>query len=237
MRAIAPKAQIGGAYNMSPAVPETDSAADREAAARMHAANNIFFIEPALTGAYPKAFAPLDRMGFKPGDETRMRAALDWIGINYYFRMKVRADASAQPMGYQASIPHEGPLTHFGWEVWPQGLYDIVTRIGRDYRLPIEITENGCAYSDGPGADGKVQDSRRIAYFKAHFGELARAIKDGAPVRGYHAWSLLDNFEWGEGFSQRFGLVWVDFRDGRRIIKDSGHWYGRVAATGRVDFP
>jgi len=235
MRAIAPKAQIGGAYNMSPAVPATETAEDRAAAARMHAANNIFFFEPALTGAYPAAFAPLDRMGFKPGDETRLRAALDWIGINYYFRMKVRADASEKTMGYQASMPREAPLTHFGWEVWPQGLYDIVTRIGRDYKLPIEITENGCAYSDAPGADGTVQDNRRIAYFKAHLEQLARAIKDGAPVRGYHAWSLLDNFEWSEGYSQRFGLVWVDFGDGRRIIKDSGHWYGRVAATGRVD--
>ncbi len=234
MRAIAPNAQIGGAYNMSPAVPATDSAEDRAAAERMHAVNNIFFIEPALTGAYPKAFAPLEQMGFQPGDETRLRAALDWIGINYYFRMKVRADASEKMMGYRAEIPHEGPLTHFGWEVWPQGLYDIVTRIGRDYHLPIEITENGCAYADPPGRDGTIKDGRRTAYFRAHLTELARAIKDGAPVRGYHAWSLLDNFEWGEGYSQRFGLVWVDFRHGRRIIKDSGHWYGQVAAMGAV---
>jgi beta-glucosidase len=234
MRAIAPRAQIGGAYNMAPAVPATDSAADRAAAERMHAANNVFFIEPALTGAYPKAFAPLETMGFQPGDETRLRAALDWIGINYYFRMKVRADASEKAMGYRAEIPHEGPLTQFGWEVWPEGLYDIVSRIGRDYRLPIEITENGCSYADAPGADGTVKDNRRTAYFRAHLTELARAIKDGAPVRGYHAWSLLDNFEWGEGYSQRFGLVWVEFRHGRRIIKDSGRWYGQVAATNAI---
>lgn len=234
IKAIAPKAEVGGAYNMSPAAPATDSPEDRAAAERMHANNNVFFIEPALTGAYPKAFAPLDVMGFKPGDETRMRAALDWIGINYYFRSRVRADASAKIYGYQSDIPREANLTHIGWEVWPEGLYDIVTRIARDWHLPIEITENGCSYLDAPGADGSVKDLRRITYFHEHLKALARAIKDGAPVRGYHAWSLLDNFEWGEGYSQRFGLVWVDLADRRRILKDSARWYGQVAARNAV---
>jgi beta-glucosidase len=231
IRALAPKAEIGGAYNMSPGAPASDSQADREAAERFHAVNNVLFIEPALTGAYPKAFAPLEKLGFQPGDEARMRAPLDWIGINYYFRSRITANPNDKLTGYNAEIPREGPLTHNGWEVWPQGLYDLCTRIGRDYKLPIEITENGCSYADAPGADGTVKDKRRIAYFRGHLTELARAIKDGAPVRGYHAWSLLDNFEWGEGYSQRFGMVWVDFTDGRRILKDSARWYGRVAAA------
>lgn len=235
MKALSPKAQIGGAYNMSPAIPASDAHADRAAAERMHAINNVFFIEPALKGAYPKAFAPLKEMAFKAGDETRMRAALDWIGINYYFRMKVSHDAKSVPFHYQASIPREAPITHLGWEIWPQGLYDVVMRTARDYRLPIEITENGCSYLDAPGGDGVVLDSRRIDYFRSHLSELARAIADGAPVRGYHAWSLLDNFEWGEGYSQRFGMVYVDFRDQRRVVKDSGRWYGRVAAANQVD--
>lgn len=235
MRAILPKAELGGAYNMSPTTPASETPEDRAAAERADAANNLFFFVPALTGAYPEAFAPLDAMDFRPGDETRLKAALDWIGINYYFRMKVRADTGEQPMGYKAEIPREGPLTDFNWEVWPQGLYDVVTRIGRDYRLPIEITENGCAYADPPGTDGVIRDERRIAYYRAHLTELACAIKDGAPVRGYHAWSLLDNFEWGEGYHQRFGLVWVDFPSGRRIVKNSGHWYGRVAAANAVE--
>lgn len=235
MKAISPKAQIGGAYNMSPAVPASDTPADRAAAERMHAINNVFFIEPALKGAYPKAFAPLKEMAFKPGDETRMRAALDWIGINYYFRSKVRHDDKAPVFRYQASIPREAPITHIGWEVWPEGFYDIVMRTAHDYHLPIEITENGCSYLDAPGEDGVVLDTRRIDYFKGHLAQLARAIADGAPVRAYHAWSLLDNFEWGEGYSQRFGMVYVDFCDQRRIVKDSGRWYGRVAAANRVD--
>jgi len=235
MKAIAPKAEIGGAYSMSPFEPASDSPEDRAAAERAHAASNVYFIEPALTGHYPASVALLERMGFQPGDEQRMKAPLDWIGINYYFRQKVRHNAAELPHRYSSVIPKEGPLTHFGWEVWPRGLHDIVMRIARDYKLPIEITENGCSYADAPGGDGRVRDTRRIDYFRSHLTELLRAIQAGAPVRGYHAWSLLDNFEWGEGYSQRFGMVWTDFRDQRRIVKDSGLWYGQVAATGRLD--
>ena len=235
LKAIAPRAQVGGAYSMSPMEPVHDAPEDREAAERAHYSSNAYFLEPALTGAYHKSVFLPERMGFKPGDETRMKAPLDWIGINYYFRQKARHAESNQPYRLDTFIPKEGPLTHFGWEVWPQGLYDIVMRIARDYKLPIEITENGCSYADAPGADGRVEDTRRLEYFKTHLAALLRAINDGAPVRGYHAWSLLDNFEWGEGYNQRFGLTWVDFRDQRRIIKESGHWYGRVAGSGRLD--
>jgi len=234
IRSFAPKAEIGGAYNMSPAAPATATAEDRAAAQTMHAAINVFFLEPALTGAYPKAFAPLEAMDFRPGDETRIRAALDWIGINYYNRQIVRAAPDDKVMGFRTEAAHAGPQTHLGWEVWPQGLYDIVTRISRYLYLPTETTENGCCYADSPGADGTVKDERRTAYYRAHLTQLARAISDGAPVRGYHAWSLLDNFEWCEGYSARFGLTWVDFRDQRRIIKDSGRWYGRTAAANAV---
>jgi beta-glucosidase len=241
MKAASPKAAIGSAHSMSPGTPRTNSQANRAAAERYHALNNLYFLHTAIHGKYPKAFVskpPYEVMGFKPGDGKIMRAPFDWIGVNYYFRQIV--SDSKQGFGskywrYSTDIPHEGPTTYIGWEVWPQGIYDMVMRIAREYKLPIEITESGCSYADGPELDGHVPDARRIAYHKAHLAELARAIKDGAPVRGYHAWSLLDNFEWAEGYSQRFGLVWVDFRDQRRIIKDSGYWYGRVAATGRLD--
>jgi beta-glucosidase len=242
MKAVAPNAEIGGAYSMSPCAPGSDSDADRAAAERAHALTNAYFIETALSGRYPKAFVNEDEalalMGFEPGDSERMRAPLAWIGINYYFRTSVTdtsKEKNAPPWGYRGDIPKVGPITQIGWEVWPDGLYDIVTRIGRDYKLPIEITENGCSYSDGPGADGRVADERRTAYLKSHLAALARAIGDGAPVRGYHAWSLLDNFEWAWGYQQRFGLVYVDVRDQRRIVKDSALWYGRVAAANRVE--
>jgi len=122
----------------------------------------------------------------------------------------------------------KGPKTDIGWEVWPRSMYDIVMRITHDYDRPvIEITENGCAYNDAPGADGKINDARRIAYHQQYLAELARAMSDGADVRGYHAWSLMDNFEWIEGLSQRFGLVYVDFKTQKRTIKASGAWYAK----------
>ena len=239
MKAVAPHAQLGSAFNMSPGVPEKET--DRAAADRFHALNNVYFLEAALAGRYPDAFAgevPYDAMGFEPGDGERMRAPFDWIGVNFYCRQLVSDPGGGKGpkyWRYDAKMAKEGPLTDVGWEVWPPAFYDIVMRVARDYRLPIEITENGCSYADGPEPDGRVPDARRIAYLKAHLAQLARAIRDGAPVRGYHAWSLLDNFEWSEGYSQRFGLVFVDFRDQRRIIKDSGLWYGRVAAANRID--
>jgi beta-glucosidase len=125
----------------------------------------------------------------------------------------------------------QGPKTDIGWEVWPQALYDMVMRISRDFNHPqIEITESGCAYNDGPDANGVIRDTRRIEYHRKYLRALARAIADGADVRGYHAWTLLDNFEWAEGFSQRFGLAYVDFKTQQRTMKESGRWYAKVVA-------
>ena len=130
----------------------------------------------------------------------------------------------------------QGPKTDFGWEVWPDAIHDVLVRITRDYDRPvIEITENGCAYNVGPDASGAVRDPRRIDFYRGYLEAVARAIEGGADVRGYHAWSLLDNFEWAEGYEQRFGLVWVDFATGERIPKESARWYGRVAAENGFD--
>jgi beta-glucosidase len=129
----------------------------------------------------------------------------------------------------------QGPKTSNGWEVWPQAMYDIVMRISRDFNHPqIEVTESGCAYNDGPGPNGVINDTDRIAYHRIYLQALARAIAEGADVRGYHAWTLLDNFEWAEGFTQRFGLTYVDFKTQQRTIKESGRWYAKVAAENRI---
>ena len=130
----------------------------------------------------------------------------------------------------------QGPKTDIGWEVWPKALYDMVMRITRDYNRPvIEITESGCAYNNGPDASGAIHDSAPdCSITEEYLAALARAIVDGADVRGYHAWSLMDNFEWADGFSQRFGLAYVDFKTQKRTIKESGRWYGKVAAANRV---
>jgi beta-glucosidase len=263
IKAASSKAMVGTAYSMAPGYPKTDSEADRAATARYHAMNNTFFLHAALKGEYPKAFVgepPYEQMGVRPDDWAKLRAPLDWVGFHYYTR-RVVSDAagmrgSQQQYGteieadtgdtngrdpytrFHAVMPSEGPLTHAGLEIYPRGIYDLVTQISREYDHPIiEITECGCCYMDAPfeKENGRVPDERRISFLRGIFTELARAIQDGARVRAFHAWSLMDNFEWTDGYSQRYGLTYVDFRDQRRTVKDSGLWYGRVAATNRVD--
>jgi beta-glucosidase len=261
IKAASSKATVGSAYGMAPAYPKTGSEADRAAAARYHAMNNIYFLETAMRGRYPNAFViptPYKAMGFRPGDEKIMQVPLDWIGFHYYTRRIVsdakgvlRSGASFgteieqdTPGGrdvytrFHAEMPTQGPLTDAGLEVWPQGIYDLVMQISREYNQPIiEITESGCSFLDTPyeKENGHIPDTRRIDFFRSELAELARAIADGARVRSFHAWSLLDNFEWADGYSQRYGLTYVDFRDQKRTVKDSGLWYGRVAAANRLD--
>jgi beta-glucosidase len=177
-------------------------------------------------------------LGVQAGDMEKVRAAFDFIGVNNYYRYMVSAlqprTITLNPLAkiYPVNVKvggDTGPKTDMGWEVYPRGLYEIVMRIAKDYSRPMEITENGCAYADAPVKDGVDRDTRRIAFHQDYLRELARAIKDGADVRGYHAWSLLDNFEWAEGYSKRFGLTYVDFKTQQRTVKESGQWYAKVA--------
>jgi len=238
MRATRSDARIGSAFNMSPCEPAGERDGDGEAAERWHRFVNLWFLEPALRGRYPDAFvhgAPLDTMQVRDGDFERIQAPLDFIGMNLYTRTFVREDPDdSRGIGAQPTAPKTGdigPMTDFGWEVWPDALRDMVLRITRDYDRPvIEITENGCSYADEPDAKGVIDDRRRIAFHRGFLEALHTSIERGADVRGYHAWSLLDNFEWAEGFRQRFGLTWVDFATGDRTLKASGRWYGTVAA-------
>jgi len=237
MKAESPQARIGTAFSMSACEPAGDSEADADAAERWHQFTNCWFLEPALRGRYPDVFSeglPAERMGIRDGDEDRMRAPLDVVGINLYTRSTI-AHCDGGPIGLDAqhvgSDSDAAPRTDFGWEVWPRALHDVLVRISRDYDFPpIEITENGCSYADGPDARGVVNDTRRIDFYRGYLAAVAQAIEAGADVRGYHAWTLLDNFEWSEGFEQRFGLTYVDFPSANRTLKESGRWYGRVAA-------
>ena len=245
IKAARPSLRLGTALSMSACEPATDSEADRLAAERAHAITNTWFLEPALRGRYPDAltFLPETAMRIKSGDMEEIRVPLDFIGINLYYRTIASSPGAFERVSHaqQWLFPvkmdggREGAKTDIGWEVWPKALYDIVTRITRDYNRPaIEITESGCAYNDGPDASGTIRDANRIAYHRDYLAALARAMNEGADVRGYHAWSLLDNFEWAEGFSERFGLAYVDFKTQKRTIKESGTWYGKVAAENKV---
>jgi beta-glucosidase len=236
-----PELRVGSAFSMSPTEPGSGAASDADAAERMHGWVNDWFLRAALRGEYPACFeqglpAELD---VREGDMARVAAPLDFVGINLYSRMLVHADPKdrlglgARSLGLGGP---EGPQTDFGWEIWPDALYDAVMRVTRDYQRPvIEITENGCSYADGPGPDGAIRDQRRIDFFRGYLAALAHAIEDGADVRGYHAWTLMDNFEWAEGFAQRFGLAFTDFTSCDRKLKQSGEWLGRVAAENGLD--
>jgi beta-glucosidase len=245
LKAVRPKSRVGTAFSMSPCEPASNSEEDKLAAQRAHTITNTWFLETALHGRYPDAFTflPERLMGIQSGDMEKMRAPLDFIGINLYYRTIASAAgvmeriAHAQEWLYPVNMSGgpQGAKTDIGWEVWPKALYDVVTRITRDYNRPvIEITESGCAYNDGPDASGVIRDSRRIEYHRQYLAALGQAMAQGADVRGYHAWSLMDNFEWAEGFSQRFGLSYVDFKTQKRTIKNSGRWYAKVAAENRV---
>jgi beta-glucosidase len=242
LKAVRPAARVGTAFSMSSCEPATDSEADKLAAERAHAITNLWFLETALKGKYPDAltFLPETLMGIKPGDMESMRAPLDFIGINLYYRTIASAPTAvervASPQAWLFPVNMaggaQGPKTGHGWEVWPQALYDMTMRITREYDRPvIEITESGCSYSDTPDPLGAIHDTNRAEYHRDYLAALAHAMADGADVRGYHAWTLMDNFEWAEGFSQRFGLAYTDFKTQTRTLKDSGRWFAKVAAA------
>ena len=250
LKAASSKATVGSAYSYEPTYPKTDSEADRDAAWRYHILNNLFFLHASRHGDYPKAFTggvPYEAMGFRPGDEKILKVPLDWVGVHYYLRLAI--SAATQPAQPAAGVRNpdplaqvrveqlrEGPRTDGGFEMWPRGFYDMLMELTRNYDHPyIEITETGGVFNDAPGPDGQIHDQRRIDFYRGHLAEMARAMRDGARVRAYHAWSLLDNLEWSDGYTARYGLTWVDFATQKRTVKDSGLWYSRVAAAGQLN--
>ncbi|MDJ0385050.1 GH1 family beta-glucosidase [Streptomyces sp. G-G2] len=239
--------EIGIAASHSPVRAAGDSDEDRAAADLYDTLTNRLFADPVLTGAYPDGLAEL-LPGPVAEDLEVISAPLDWYGINYYNPMLVGAPRAAAatdfggigiPSGLPFAIePMEGyERTDFGWPVAPDGLRELLAVMRERYgdRLPpVYITENGCSYGDEPDpATGRTADTRRIAYHDGHVRALHAAIVEGADVRGYFIWSILDNFEWAEGYRQRFGLVHVDYTTMERTPKDSYAWYRDLIKSGR----
>lgn len=235
---------IGIAVSHSPTWNAGTSQADLEAAGFFDNLNNWLFADPLLTGAYPEGLAEL--MPVESGDLATISTPLDWYGVNYYNPTRVGAAESGDgevdgvevPEGLPFSFaPIEGvPHTDFGWPVVPAGLTEMLLTLRDRYgdKLPpIVITENGCSYSDGPDASGRVRDTRRIDYLAGHLEALRAAIDQGVDVRGYFQWSIMDNFEWAAGYEQRFGLVHVDYETQERMPKDSFSWYADHIAESR----
>ena len=229
--------QAGIALNLSPCVPATDREADLEAAIRYDGFLNRWCLDALSHGAYPDdllevfgAYAP----DAQPGDMTKIAAPTDFLGINYYSRTLVR-EAVAPPLLAMQVPSDNAPVTDAGWEVSPEGLYDILTRVQRDYAPPaIYLFENGAADNSAPDATGAVHDRIRLDYLRSHLPEAQRALDAGVPLRGYFHWSLLDNFAWAAGYALRFGLAYTDYATQTRTLKESGDWYARVIADGEV---
>jgi len=159
---------------------------------------------------------------------------IDFLGVNYYSRAVVK-DAPDGFLGY-ATVHPEGEYTAMDWEVYPQGLTDLLVRLNKDYGSPVMyITENGCAYEDVLTTDGQVHDAKRVDYLRAHFNAAHKAIEQGVRLAGYFVWSLMDNFEWAYGYSRRFGITYVDFQTQVRTLKDSARYCAAVVAANAVE--
>jgi beta-glucosidase len=227
---IGEDAQLGITLNFSPAYPATDSAEDAAAARKADGFSNRWFLDPIFKSQYPadllEGWGDLAKK-LELADLTTMSVPIDFLGVNYYTRQLVRHDPQAQ--GGVAHLHPEGEYTEMDWEVFPQGLYDLLTRLQRDYNpAALYVTENGAAFKDVLAPGKKVHDERRIEYLKEHFAAAHRAIQDGVKLRGYYVWSLMDNFEWALGYTKRFGIVYVDYQTQARIPKESARWYHGV---------
>jgi beta-glucosidase len=206
---------ISIANNYSPVYLMGESDHDRAAAGAYDALHNRLFTEPLLGRGYPDGFD----LPVRDGDLDVIAAPIDALGVNYYNPTGIRAPSTADSGLPFDMVPLEGyPRTDFDWPVVPAGLGELLTRLHADYGLPLYVTENGCAYPESP------DDQRRIDYLAGHIAALDEARAGGADVRGYFVWSIVDNFEWAEGFTKRFGLVHVDFETGQRTPKASYHW-------------
>lgn len=228
--------QIGLVVNIEPKYPASNDEADHAATRRADAYMNRQFLDPVLRGAYPEELPVIFDQAWPAvtaRDLETIRQPLDYIGVNYYTRNVVKADAAAWPLRTAAVRQKHRTHTETGWEVFPQGLTDTLLWIKNRYgNPPVYITENGAAFFDPPSVDGAVlEDPLRVDYLRKHIGAVRDAIRQGADIRGYFAWSLLDNFEWAYGFSKRFGLVHVDYESLKRTPKASAHFYSRVIAS------
>ncbi len=223
---------VGLVVNLEPKYPASQAPEDLAATARSEAYMNRQYLDPALLGSFPAEMPEIFGAAWPQvaaADLVEIRQPIDFLGINYYSRGVMRHDPTAEPLGFSRAPQAEAAHTEIDWEVYPQGLTDTLVWVKQRYGdVPLYITENGAAFYDPPRADELVPDTLRVDYLRRHLLAARAAIAQGVDLRGYFVWSLLDNFEWSEGFSKRFGIVHVDFATQRRTPKASAAFYADV---------
>ncbi|MCA9928646.1 MAG: beta-glucosidase [Anaerolineales bacterium] len=233
IRTNVPNADVGIAVNFEPATPASSSPEDYHAARIWDGYYFRWFMDPLYGRFYPADMVDhYGKQGYLPngldfvwdGDMNIIAAPLDFLGVNYYTRHIAQAGES---LDVHHSVPNPGAeYTAMNWEVSPESYYKLLNRLYFEYNMPkLLVTENGCSYLDEPDGNGRVRDQKRITYLQEHVTAVHRAIQNGVPIAGYLQWSLLDNYEWAEGYTQRFGIVYVDYETQKRYPKDSAFWY------------
>lgn len=229
IRSRAAGARVGIALSLHPLRPASASPADVAATARHDGIRNRWYLDPLHGRGYPQDV--WRRLGaavptIREGDLATIAAPTDFLGVNYYFPEVVAHAPGEGALEARIVAPEGAERTAFGWEVSPEGLVELLERVTREYRpTSIVVTENGSTYDDVVTADGRVEDEPRQRYLERHLAAARSALAAGIRLEGYFAWSLIDNFEWAEGYARRFGLVHVDFATQKRTLKLSGRWY------------
>lgn len=237
LRASAPKPpSVGLVVNLSGVEPASTDAADIRAAQVADGHINRWWLDPLFGRGFPADMVDVYGVELpeRPGDAEIIAAPTDFVGLNYYFRQIVEADESVPVLGF-SQVPGPNPEhTMLDWEVHPAGLEELILRLTKEYGAEkIYVTENGSAWVDQPDEGFNVDDTARTAYLEGHLAACVRAVEQGAPLAGYFAWSLLDNFEWAYGYAPRFGLAYVDYPTGKRVMKTSGKTYTKLIESHR----
>jgi beta-glucosidase len=248
LRRNSPGAAVGITLNFEPAVPASPSAADRDAARQSDGSFNRWFLDPVFGRGYPgdivadyvhdRRLPSAEPPWVRLGDLEAIAEPLDFLGVNYYTRKVARSTAVPEERNAVPNVflAPESERTTMGWEVCPEEFYRLLCRIHFEYRpARMYVTENGAAFIDTVSPEGRVHDDRRVAYLRHHFGAARDAIAAGVPLAGYFVWSFLDNFEWERGYTQRFGIVRVDYGTQKRTLKDSALYLKDVIASNAVD--
>jgi len=230
------KHQVGLVVNLAPKHAATDQPADVAAARRADAYMNRQYLDPVFLGRYPEEMTEIFGEAWPqwPAEDFKLIGEpIDFVGINYYMRDMIRHEETAWPVKTAVVPQSQSTYTDTGWEVFPKGLTEILLWVRQRYgNIPQYVTENGAAFYDPPAAaGGRVSDPLRVAYYRAHLRAIHDAVEQGVDLRGYCAWSLMDNLEWSLGFSKRFGIVHVNFDTLERTLKDSAHYYANVIAS------